>query len=128
MGNAMAKCAILADRHHGLSEGVRSLLRTMFETVVMVADEPSLLESASRLEPALVVADLSLGRKGGLAWVSRLRAGSPGVRVILISVHDEPGVARAASSAGADGFVLKRAIASELLPAVEAVLAGRPYP
>jgi DNA-binding NarL/FixJ family response regulator len=119
---------VLADRHHDLSEGMRALLQTMFEVVVMVADEPSLIESASRLEPALAVVDLSLPRGRSLGWLSRLRAGCPGLKVIVVSVHDEPGVARAASAAGADGFVLKRAIATELLPAAEAVLAGAHYP
>ena len=104
------------------------LLRSMFEVVVMVADEPSLVESASRLHPALAVVDLSLDRQGGLRWLSDLRAGSPGLKVIVISVHDEAGVERAAMAAGADAFVLKRAIATDLLPAAEAVLAGRSHP
>jgi len=53
------RCVLLADRHHGLSEGVRGLLETAFGTVVMVADEASLLEGANRLWPdAAVVTDL----------------------------------------------------------------------
>lgn len=122
------RCVLLADRHHGLCEGVRLLLSSMFEVVVMVADEPSLLEGASQLHPALAVVDLSLDRRGSLGWLSDLRAACPGMRVIAVSVHDEPGVERAVRAAGADGFVLKRAIATDLLPAVEAVLAGRPRP
>lgn len=121
------KCVLLADRHPALSEGVRSLLQTMFEVVVMVADEPSLIESATRIGPALAVVDLSLERGGSLAWLARLRAGCPDVKLIVVSVHDEPGVERAARAAGADGFVLKRAIATDLLPVAEAVLAGRRY-
>ena len=128
MNQTLARCVLLADRHHGLSEGIRTLLQSMFEVVVMVADETSLMESASRLNPALAVVDLSLERAGGLAWLARLRAGSPGIKVVVISVHDEPGVIRAAKAAGADAFVLKRAIASDLIPAAEAVLAGRPFP
>jgi DNA-binding NarL/FixJ family response regulator len=122
------RCVLLADRHHGLCEGVRMLLSSMFEVVVMGADEPSLIESASRLHPALAVVDLSLGPRGGLGWMARLRADCPGLKVIVVSVHDEAGVARAAKAAGADGFVLKRAIATELLPAAETVLAGRSFP
>ena len=52
-------CVLLADRHHGLTEGVRGLLETAFGTVVMVADEASLLEGANRLWPdAAIVTDL----------------------------------------------------------------------
>ena len=123
-----ARCVLLADRHHGLTEGVRGLLETTFEVVVMVADQRSMLESAERLAPALTVVDLSLARGGSLAWLSGLHQLLPEMRVIVLSVHDEPSVMREALRAGADGFVLKRSIASDLLPAVEAVLAGRRYP
>jgi DNA-binding NarL/FixJ family response regulator len=50
---------LLADRHHGLCDGVRGLLETEFETVFMVADEASLLEGTGRLKPPIVVLDLS---------------------------------------------------------------------
>lgn len=121
-------CVVLADRHHGLTEGMRGLLETVFRVVVMVADEASLLESALRLEPTVAVVDLSLARDRGLGWVTRFRERCPGTKVVILSVHDEPEVARAVMRAGADGFVLKRSVATELLPAVEAVLAGGRYP
>ena len=50
-------CVLLADRHHGLTEAVRRLLETAFKTVVMVADEVSLVETASRLRPDVAVGD-----------------------------------------------------------------------
>ncbi len=128
MGGPIAKCVLLADRHHGLSEGISALLHTEFEVVVMVTDEASLMASAARLHPALAVVDLSLDRGGGLGWLPRLRETCPEVKVIVISVHDEPAALRAARAAGANGFVLKRAIGTDLLPAAEAVLAGRPFP
>ncbi len=128
MSDTNARCVLLADRHHGVTEGVRSLLRTMFDVVVMVADGPSLFESATRIGPALAVVDLSLERDGDLGWLSRLRAGCPELKLIVVSVHDEPAVARAARKAGADGFVLKRCIATDLLPAAETVLAGGRFP
>ena len=121
-------CVVLAVRHHGLSEGIRGLLETAFRVVVMVVDEDSLVESVARLAPALVVVDLSLGRDGGMGWLVRLHARFPALPVIVLSVHDEAEVLRAAMRAGATGFVLKRAIAHELLSAVEAVLAGGHYP
>ena len=49
-------CVLLADRHQRLTEGVRGLLETAFGTVVMVADEASLLEGASRLRPDVAIA------------------------------------------------------------------------
>jgi DNA-binding NarL/FixJ family response regulator len=61
-------CVLLADRHHGLTEGVRGLLETTFGTVVMVADEASLIDGAGRLQPDVVVVDLSLAQDAGLGW------------------------------------------------------------
>jgi len=124
MTGNMFNCVLLADRHHGLTEGVRGLLETMFETVVMVADEPSLMESAARLQPEMVVVDVSLARDGNLHWIKGLRERCPDLKLIVLSVHDEPSVQLAAAEAGADGFVLKRAIATDLLPTAEALLAG----
>lgn len=116
-------CVLLANRHQGLAEGVRGLLATMFETVVMVADAASLLECAGRLRPEAVVADLSIARDGGLDWLRRLRRANPETKVVAVSFHEEPAVQRAAREAGCDGFVLTRAIATDLLPTLESVLA-----
>lgn len=118
-------CVLLADRHHGLTEGVRGLLETAFGTVVMVADEASLLDGANRIQPDVAVVDLSLARDAGLGWLHALRQRCPDLKVIVLSVHDEQSVRRAALEAGADAFVLKRAIATELLTAVDAVRAGQ---
>lgn len=117
------KCVVLADRHQSLSEGVRGLLATVFETVVMVADDASLLESVRRLQPEAAVADLSLRQDAGLAWLRELRACRPTLKVIVLSVHDEPHARQAAMTAGADGFVLKRHISRELLPTIDALMA-----
>jgi len=117
-------CVLLADRHHGLTEGVRGLLETAFKTVVMVADEASLLEGADRIRPDVAIVDISLAQDSGLGWLRALRQRCPEVKVIVLSVHDEQCVRRAAMDAGADSFVLKRAIATDLLDAVEYVRRG----
>jgi two-component system secretion response regulator SsrB len=117
-------CVLLADRHHGLTEGVRGLLETAFGTVVMVADEASLLEGAARLRPDVAIVDLSLAEANGLGWLSELRKSCPHLKVIVVSVHDEPSVRRAALEAGAGAFVLKRSLATDLLLAVDEVCVG----
>jgi DNA-binding NarL/FixJ family response regulator len=125
MSETPLSCVLLADRHHGLTEGVRGLLETAFGSVVMVADQASLLEGAGRLQPDVAVVDLSLARDSGLGWLRELRQRCPGLKVIVLSVHDEQAVRRAAMEAGADAFVLKRDIATDLLTAVELVRGGR---
>jgi two-component system secretion response regulator SsrB len=121
MPEGTPSCVLLADRHHGLTEGIRGLLETAFGSVVMVADEASLTEGARRLQPDMVIVDLSLARDRGLGWLRALRERCPGLKVVVISVHDEECVRVAAMNAGADAFVLTRAIATDLLPAVESV-------
>jgi DNA-binding NarL/FixJ family response regulator len=118
---------LLADRHTELTDGVRGLLESVFPVVVMVADDASMLESARRIEPVLAVVDISLARAEIARWLVVLRSSCPEVKVILLSVHDEPSVCRSAMAAEANGFVLKRDISTDLLPAIDAVLAGQRY-
>jgi two-component system secretion response regulator SsrB len=120
-------CVLLGERHHSLSDGVRGLLETAFSAVFMVADVTSLTEGAARIQPALVIVDLALAGGDLTCLLESLRGGAPDAKVLLLSVHDEPAIAATAFAAGADGLVLKRAIATDLLPAIDALLAGRRY-
>jgi len=117
-------CALLAEPHHGLADGVRSLLATEFDAVMMVTDQTSLLEAAGRLDLRLAVVDLSLARPDVGAFLRTLRTECPALRVVFLSVHDDTAVSRSVLDAGADGFVVKRNIAAELLPVVDAALRG----
>ena len=107
--------------------GVHSLLDALFETVLMVADERSLMEAVTTFAPNLIVVDLSLPGGGDANIARRLIEGYPKLRVIILSVHDEPTVVDQMLSAGAAGFVLKRAAATDLVPAVQRVLRGGVY-
>src|SRR5262249_35002445 len=90
MSEAETRCVLLADPHHGMSEGMRGLLATAFEAVVMVADEVSLFESAGRLDSHLAIVDLALSRGNVLEMMRRLRSRFPAMKVIAVSVHDQP--------------------------------------
>lgn len=124
MPTSLQSCVLLADRHHGFTEGVRSLLETAFGTVIMVADSASLLEGAGRIQPDVAIVDLSLARDGDLGWLGAVRQRCPRLKVVVLSVHDEESVRRAALQAGADAFVLKRAIATDLLPVIDQLRLG----
>jgi DNA-binding NarL/FixJ family response regulator len=118
---------LLADRHLGILGGVHSLLDALFETVLMVADERSLMEAVTTFKPDLVVVDLSLPREGEANIARRLLGRHPDLRLIVLSVHDEPTVVGQMLSAGVAGFVLKRSTAADLIPAVKEVLRGGTY-
>ena len=118
---------LLADAHLNMLEAVRGLLKEKFTATVMVADEASLLEAVPRIEPDLVVVDLSLPTSGGVNVVPSLLRRYPGLRVVVLSVHDEQVALSQALGAGAAGFVLKRTAAIDLPAAVDAVLRGETY-
>jgi DNA-binding NarL/FixJ family response regulator len=120
-------CVLLADRHSPLSDGMRGLLETSFDVVVMVADEVSLLEGLSRLKVTLAVVDLAVTRGEGVQMVTRLRRQFPELKLIVTSVHDDAIITDRVLKAGADAFVLKRTIATDLLRAVDAVLSGQRF-
>jgi DNA-binding NarL/FixJ family response regulator len=115
---------LLADSHLPMLQGICSLLESLFAAVVMVADEGSLFETIERLDPDLVVVDLSLPVQEGTNIARQLMGRFPGLRLIVLSVHDEPNVATQMRAAGVAGFVLKRTVAADLIPAVAAVLGG----
>jgi DNA-binding NarL/FixJ family response regulator len=125
--SAKCGCMLIADNHPGMMGAVRGLLEGMFETVVMVADEGSLLVAIPRVQPDLVVVDLSLPVAGHCHIVQRLGEQFPGLKVIVLSVHSEAEAARAALDAGAAGFVLKRTAVTDLAEAVRAVRGGNRY-
>lgn len=122
-----AACVLIADRHNGLFERIRGLLETTFDKVFLVTDKLSLIEGAARLKPTVIVMDLSYAAGSLPDLMRELRDTAPAAKLLLLSVHDEPTVVAAAIDAGADGLVLKRAIGQDLLPAIDALLAGQRY-
>jgi DNA-binding NarL/FixJ family response regulator len=71
--------------------------------------------------------DLSLARGDGLGLVRRLRDRFPELNLIVLGVYNEPNVSRAIMEAGANGFIIKSSIATDLLAAIDAVRAGKTY-
>lgn len=128
MGYAMKYARVLlADSHLSILEGVHSLLDTLFETVLMVADEQSLEDAITIFKPDLVIVDLSLPGVGEANVARRLMGRHPDLRLIVLSVYDDPTVPTLVRKAGAAGFVLKYSAATDLAPAVHDVLLGREW-
>lgn len=118
---------LLADTHQNMLAGVRALLENMFEKVFMVADEASLLEAAEKIQPDLIIADLSLRVTTESNVARRLGKAYPRLKLIILSIHDEPTAITECLEAGVAGFVLKRTAVNDLVPAINAVLQGRKY-
>jgi len=121
------KRILIADAHPTMMAGVRLLLRDRFEVILMVADEPSLRDAVESGQFDLVIADLSVPISSGENVPRLIKKLDPELRFVILSVHDEPAVVDECLAAGAKGLVLKRTAVDDLVPAVDAVLAGKVY-
>jgi len=118
---------LLADSHKLMLEASRYLLEPTFEIVGTVNDTISLLEAAETLKPDVAVVDLSMPVSNGVIAVRQLKNRNAELKVIVLSVHDEPEVVNEVLAIGVLGFVLKRSAALDLIPAIWKVLQGRTY-
>lgn len=120
---------MLADDHPVVRAGVRTLLQAQpsLKVVAEFADLPSTVRGVPTLRPDVLVLDLAMAGSSSLTAIPGLLASSPGLRLIVLTMHDEPGFAREALRLGAHGYVLKEAAADELVLAVRSVLRGTTY-
>jgi len=118
-------CVLLGNRHEALNEGLRDLLETMFDAVFTAGDGASLLEGAERLRPDVIVADLRLVQSDCLDLIRKLRVRAAEAQLIVITSHEDSNVDVAVRAAGADCVIVKRAIATDLLPAIDHLRARR---
>jgi DNA-binding NarL/FixJ family response regulator len=77
--------------------------------------------------PQMAVLDISMPNLGGIDTASRVKATYPGLKILIVSIHREPEYVREAVSAGADGYVLKEDVDTELFPAIEKIRSGGAY-
>jgi DNA-binding NarL/FixJ family response regulator len=118
---------LLADDHRLLREAFAHLLEPGCEVVGAVGDGRALLEAAQELRPDIVVLDIAMPLLKGLDAARQLRELMPEVRVIFLTVSEDPDLAADAFRAGAAGYLLKNCAASELFQAIQEVFEGRSY-
>ncbi|MBN2313381.1 MAG: response regulator transcription factor, partial [Sedimentisphaerales bacterium] len=113
--------------HQNILEGIRNLLETMFETVIMVADRRSLFEAIEKVKPDMAIVDLSLPPTDEVGIAQKMKDTFPKLQFVILSVHDESTVIDEVMLAGASGFVLKRSVAVDLFKAIRNVRKGRTF-
>ena len=118
---------MLADDHRLLREAFARLLETDCDVVGSVADGRALLAAAADLQPDIVVLDVAMPLLNGLDAARQLKRDMPEVKVIFLTMSEDPDVAAEAFRVGASGYLLKNSAASELLQAVREVSRGRSY-
>lgn len=118
---------LLADDHTLFVEALQKVLEPEFELVGSVGDGRALLEAAPRLQPDVILLDLSMPLLNGIDAARQLRRILPDVKVVFLSMHGDPTYVTEAFRAGASGYLLKRATATELIQAIRTALRGHLY-
>src|SRR5580658_10254769 len=118
---------ILADDHNILVEAFRKLLEPHFEVVATVSDGRALLEAAETVKPDVILLDIGMPLLNGLEAARQLKSKLPAVKLIFLTMHEDPDLAVEAMRSGASAYLLKTSASSELLHAIHEALRGRTY-
>jgi len=127
--NSASIRVLLADDHPVLSAGLASLLNRQPDMTVVgeAADAMQCIELAQSLRPAVILLDVSMPGLGVATTIRHLREVTPASRILILTMHEDAAILRQVLDAGAAGYVIKRAVESELLNAIHAVARGEHY-
>ncbi len=117
----------MADDHYVVRMGLVALVETEPDLQVIgeAADGAQAVELYRRLEPDLVLMDLRMPVKDGIAATREIRGQFPAARILILTTYDGDDDIHKALSAGANGYLLKNATRESLIPALRAVAAGQ---
>lgn len=117
---------ILADDHTILREGIKSLLED--EPDIDIVGEANngheVVKLAIKLNPDIVIMDLSMPLLNGLEATRKIKQSAPSIKIIILTMHDNEEYIRQALTAGALGYILKDAATHELLDAIRSINQG----
>lgn len=120
---------VIAEDHTILREGLKALLAShpQFEIVADAEDGREAIRCVEKLEPDLLLVDLSMPKLDGISAIRDIKKRYPQTQIVVLTVHKTDEYILAALKAGADGYVLKDATHEELVMAIKCVLEGKRY-
>lgn len=118
---------LLAEDHKLVAEGFRKLLDPEFEVAAVVSDGRSLVNTAVEIKPEVIVLDLGLPILSGMEAGQELKRLLPLTKIVVVTMNEDPEVARVALKQWASAYLVKRSAGSELAKALREVLKGRSY-
>src|SRR5688572_870137 len=118
---------LLADDHRMLAEACIRLLEPECEVIGTVTDGRALLPIARDLHPDVIVLDIGMPLLNGLDAGRQIKRSMPGVKLIFMTMNEDPDLTREALHIGASGYLLKSSAASELPVAIRAAARGDIY-
>jgi DNA-binding NarL/FixJ family response regulator len=121
------KRVLLADDLVEVLDAVAALLRDSFDIVGTFSDGPAALKAVLKLEPDLVVLDISMPGMTGIEVATELKCRGNNAKIVFLTVHEDSDIIATCLSVGALGYVLKALMDSDLIPAMNEALAGRVF-
>jgi len=118
---------LLADDHQMLLDALKELLTPKYEVVGLVSDGRAVLKLAEKLRPDIIVLDIAMPQLNGLDAGRQLKQSMPAVKLIFMTMNEDPYLVGEAFRAGASAYLLKQAAGLELNEAIERVLKGGTY-
>ncbi len=118
---------LLADDHEAMLARIKRLLEKELQVVGIVRDGQAALKAVAELRPDVLILHISMPVLVGLQAALRLKQMKSKVRIVFLTVHEDPDFASEALAAGALGYVVKPHLATDLLVAINEVLAGRTF-
>jgi two-component system response regulator NreC len=117
---------MIVDDHAILRAGLRMLVNAQadMEVVSEAPDGENAVQEVLETKPDVTLLDLTMPRVGGMKALQEIARNCRGTRVLVLTMHDDPAYLRSALAAGASGYLLKRAVDSELIAAIRAVHRG----
>jgi len=117
----------LADDHTLLLEAFSNLLEPKCEIVGTASDGREMLSMVPKLQPDVVVLDISMPNLNGFDAGEKLKKRLPEIKLIFLTVNEDPDMVTEAFRIGANGYLLKNSAASELFQAIDVVMEGSNY-
>jgi DNA-binding NarL/FixJ family response regulator len=115
---------LIVDDHEIFRRGLRALLEPSSEWQICgeAVDGMDAVEQCKSLKPDIVVLDVSMPRLNGLEAARLIRKEKPEPQIVIITQHDSPQIRSAALEAGAQAFVTKSSVGSELVSALRGLI------
>ncbi|MFW8592720.1 response regulator [Cribrihabitans neustonicus] len=120
---------LIVDDHPMVAEGIQSILESYedIEVVGSLTDGREAVAQAAELAPDVILMDLNMPQIGGLSATEMILERTPGVRILILTMHDSAEYISSALSHGAMGYVLKDVPTEEIKQAIDAVMQGETY-
>jgi two-component system, NarL family, response regulator NreC len=120
---------LVVDDHAVVRSGLRMLLdaESDFDVVAEAGNARDAIFEARAHKPDVIVLDVVMPGESGIEVLPRLKKEAPGAKVLVLSMQDDPRYVREAFAAGARGYLLKEAVANEVVGAIREVAAGGRY-